>query len=192
MIGNDVIDLFIADKNAWQNDRYLDKVFNGSEQGLIRSSEEPAKTLWRLWSMKESAYKLHFRSSLKRRLNPLSFSCVLIDEVHGRVGIEERTFDTLSESSDDFIHSLAYYPELSSCSICHGIVRDDSAVNLREEILDSLASSFSEHLGIDKAGMRFEKNEVGLPMLSFSQGVSRKEPCSISHHGRVGGYAIMC
>jgi phosphopantetheinyl transferase (holo-ACP synthase) len=58
MIGNDVVDLVLARKKVWRRTGYLQKIFTESEQLLIENSSNPHVLVWKLWSMKEAAYKI--------------------------------------------------------------------------------------------------------------------------------------
>ena len=57
MVGNDIVDLGLADINAWKRKRFLDKVLTPSEQLLMLDSVDPGTFFWVLWSMKESAFQ---------------------------------------------------------------------------------------------------------------------------------------
>ena len=58
MIGNDIVDLKKAktDSNIFRP-RYMHKVLSQNEQNLVLSSPNPEEEFWRLWTMKEIAYK---------------------------------------------------------------------------------------------------------------------------------------
>ena len=56
MIGNDVIDLQLAAvQSNWQRPGFREKIVTEGENHLIDAAEDPFQTVWRLWSMKESA-----------------------------------------------------------------------------------------------------------------------------------------
>ena len=98
MIGNDVIDLQLAAvQSDWQRPRFREKVFTEGENRLIDSAEDPFKTVWRLWSMKESAYKAYMRLHPKRFFNPKKLECSLAENGTGLVQIGGYSF--LTETS---------------------------------------------------------------------------------------------
>ncbi len=78
MIGNDIIDIAEASKINWRRKGFLKKILNEDEQYSILNSDNPGLTLWLLWSMKESAYKIFLRKNFIRIYNPLKFECRLI------------------------------------------------------------------------------------------------------------------
>ena len=112
MIGNDVIDLEAAaiESNPFRPG-YLDKIFNDSEQLLIHGSENPEKTIWILWSMKEAAYKIFNRSTGIRNFDPSGFSCEITamssSFAKGIVFYREKTYLCRSEIREKYIHTIA-------------------------------------------------------------------------------------
>ena len=62
MIGNDVIDLKAAalESNPLRTG-WADKIFSNEERRLLQASADPALLSWKLWAVKESAYKAHIR-----------------------------------------------------------------------------------------------------------------------------------
>ena len=112
MIGNDVVDLALAKKESnWQRTGFLDKILTASEKQLVNNSKIPFETVWLLWSMKESAYKIHNRSTGIRMFNPLKFECVNIkivgQQYFGSVMIADQRFYTKSIVSEDYIETVA-------------------------------------------------------------------------------------
>ena len=70
MIGNDIIDLKLAKKKAIIGGQVLDKQFSSSEQALIQSTSNTFHLIWRLWSMKEAAYKVYTQQNENRFFAP--------------------------------------------------------------------------------------------------------------------------
>ena len=82
MIGNDIVDLQLAaESKRWLSLRLWEKVFTSDEQDQIRSSQDPHSVIWRLWSMKESAYKAYVRKCAKTFLDPLRMKCKIYSKV---------------------------------------------------------------------------------------------------------------
>ena len=89
MVGNDIIDIQEAQKKSnWQRPRFLEKLFTIKEQQLIQNSEHSFLMVWRLWSMKEAAYKLYTQLHPSRFYKPKSFECEMND-LNGTVIFQE-------------------------------------------------------------------------------------------------------
>ncbi len=90
MIGNDVIDLALAQKQSnWKRKGFLDKIFTKREQELILNSANPETTVWNLWSRKEAAYKIYNRQTQQMAFIPIQLECFDLDEkeevIYGKV-----------------------------------------------------------------------------------------------------------
>ena len=80
MVGNDVVDLEEAKRTSnWERPRYLEKLFTSKEQQLIHNATNSFSMVWRLWSMKEAAYKLYTQLNPSRFYNPKGFECDISD-----------------------------------------------------------------------------------------------------------------
>ena len=56
MIGNDIVDLALAEKESnWKRKGFIDKIFTPQEQSLIKTSINQEIIIWNLWSRKEAA-----------------------------------------------------------------------------------------------------------------------------------------
>jgi len=109
VLGNDIVDLVLAKTQSnWRRKNYLDKIFTADEQLLISSSEKPDEMVWLLWSMKESAYKIHNRKTGIRSFAPKSLECTIhSDQIHGEVNIEDDTYFTKSDIETSYLHTVA-------------------------------------------------------------------------------------
>src|SRR5210317_1290652 len=148
MVGNDIVDLNLADREAWKRARLRHKVLTPSEQLLLFDAEEPGTFLWVLWSMKESAYKLHFREHLNRALNPIRFTC-RFDCVHelgphgrftGRVEAGDKVYQTNSILCKDYVHTTAIDAG-ENFRIHSDAVTAGSRTEAREKTIDALVRS---------------------------------------------------
>lgn len=117
MIGNDIVDLRQAMlESNWRRKGYLNKLFSAKEQNWILEAADQTQMVWLLWSMKESAYKIHSRRRNWRAFAPLKLICedVVIkgELVSGSVICENLRFFTQSILSQHFIHTVAteHYP----------------------------------------------------------------------------------
>jgi phosphopantetheinyl transferase (holo-ACP synthase) len=76
MIGNDIIDLDLANRESnWQRKGYLNKIMTTGEQELIHNAQNPHEMVWYLWSLKEAAYKIYNRQTQHRGFIPLRLEC---------------------------------------------------------------------------------------------------------------------
>ncbi|TDQ06383.1 4'-phosphopantetheinyl transferase family protein [Pedobacter metabolipauper] len=112
MIGNDIVDLNQALKDSdWNRKDYLKKIFTAEEQFMISSGTCSNLLVWLLWTMKESAYKVHARKFKLREFAPLKISCrnLIVHEHHaiGEVNYDEELYYTSSTLQTDYIHTLA-------------------------------------------------------------------------------------
>ncbi len=107
MIGNDVIDLSLAAaENNWRRSGYLQKIFTPREQDFIKNSENADLTVWKLWSRKESVYKIFNRVTGIRAYNPIRFEC-LDDSDLGTVSFENILYWTQTQIAGNCIHTIA-------------------------------------------------------------------------------------
>jgi len=111
VIGNDVVDLDLArHQSNWRRKGYLDKIYTSEEQLLIAEAAHPDQMVWLLWSMKESAYKIHNRKTGIRNFAPTALACKLISldgEINGAVTVDHQTYFTKSEFSLTYVHTIA-------------------------------------------------------------------------------------
>ncbi|WP_145856967.1 4'-phosphopantetheinyl transferase family protein [Pedobacter suwonensis] len=108
MLGNDIVDLNLAKiQSNWRRKNYLDKIFTTEEQLLIAWANDPDEMVWLLWSMKESAYKIHNRKTGIRDFSPKSLNCAVYADSLGEVNINNCTYFTKSNIETTFIHTIA-------------------------------------------------------------------------------------
>lgn len=196
MVGNDIVDLDLADKDAYKRERFLNKVLLPSEQKLVWDSEDPCTFLWVLWSMKESAYKLHFRKHLTRALNPIRFTCFFDGDYElepegkfrGRVEVGDEVYQTNTILCKDYVHTTAIDGS-EDIRIQSEEVSAGSPNKIREKTIDALVRSMGAASDLRSDKIEFKKDTNGLPFLTDAcKGIFT--PCSISHHGRFGAYAV--
>lgn len=108
MLGNDIVDLDLAKTQSnWRRKNYLDKIFTVEEQLLIATAENTDVMVWLLWSMKESAYKIHNRKTGIRNFAPKSLKCIIHSITYGEVNIDDDTYFTKSNIQTPFVHTIA-------------------------------------------------------------------------------------
>jgi phosphopantetheinyl transferase (holo-ACP synthase) len=111
VLGNDIVDLDLTKiQSNWRRKNYLNKIFSTEEQLLIAAAENADAMVWLLWSMKESAYKIHNRKTGIRSFAPKSLKCTIhshSDQIHGAVTIDEDNYFTKSEIQAGYLHTIA-------------------------------------------------------------------------------------
>ncbi len=189
-VGNDIIDLTLADKAIAFRGRFLAKAFCPSERDLIQSSRDSSRMLWLLWSMKESAYKVHVRKTLQIKLNPIRLICKLGEEGSAWVSIDSSVYETQSLVNEDFIHTIAT-PKYSNLGKLETIVvKGMGHENIRQNLIEGLRRSYSEEKQLHLEGVEFLKDVNGFPGVKAEGLHDMSHPCSISHHGKYGACAI--
>lgn len=108
MIGNDIVDLALAQKESnWKRKGFLDKIFTLQEQLFINLSENQEIEVWNLWSRKEAAYKIYNRQSGIRKYNPQQFECFNLNLAIGTVVFENQLFHTKTDITSEYIYTIA-------------------------------------------------------------------------------------
>jgi phosphopantetheinyl transferase (holo-ACP synthase) len=154
MIGNDVVDLALAQKQSnWQRKGFLDKIFTKREQILIQKSKNQTTMVWNLWSRKEAVYKIYNRETGIRGYFPLKLECFYESPTLGTICINDLTYYTQTQLSEDKIHTIA----------------------VAKNVYFAAIKVLSPNLKISKTN--------GIPFL-FDALSNTEKPVSISHHGR--------
>lgn len=112
MIGNDIVDLALAEKESnWKRKGFLDKIFTQNEQLSISKSENQTVMVWNLWSRKEAAYKIYNRKTQIRSYFPLQFECFDVANfngvVWGKVVMKNQIYYTKTEIKSGFVYTIA-------------------------------------------------------------------------------------
>ena len=130
MIGNDIVDLSLAQKESnWKRKGFLDKIFSPQEQCLILNNPNSELIVWNLWSRKEAAYKIYNRITGIRGYFPWKLECHYTDENSGTVSIDGFLFYTQTQITNDYIYSIA----VSEISILNKIKSVKSLENIKKE-----------------------------------------------------------
>lgn len=190
MVGNDIIDLKLAAQESnWERPRFLNKLFTKNEQQFIRSSSNPFETLWLLWSMKESAYKIYMQQGGSRIFAPLKFECVVNDFIQGFVTFRTSVYKTKSAINSNFIHTVASSKKNdSTIHIYH--LKDISANAQSIEIYRLLISSIAKQRNLNFEYLEIKKTVAGIPQL-YSKDSLLDIFISLSHHGRYGAVVFL-
>ena len=115
MVGNDIIDLKKATvESNWQREGFLNKIFTNNEQNSIHDSVDPFLLVWRLWSMKESVYKVFIQKGGQRAFNPSKIDCRVINENVGYVIMANERFEVSSTLNSEYIYSQTISHDLNT------------------------------------------------------------------------------
>ena len=184
MLGNDIVDLNIAgEESDWRRKGYLDKVFNQSEQNLIKCSTNPDLLVWILWSIKESVYKANFRITHYWEFAPAKIK-VENFEITGETAVAEANYHdnkygVKTAISNFFVHSIALIDPSRFSEI--------KIVELKTNSRDYTA--LLNDRKIIKNNEFVVKNKEGIPNIATKE-ENYKFPVSISHHGDYLGIII--
>ncbi|TYB78561.1 4'-phosphopantetheinyl transferase family protein [Bizionia myxarmorum] len=189
MIGNDIVDLKETKLTTnWERRGFLDKIFTDNEQKMISDANDPFKTVWKLWSMKESAYKVFIQAGGKRFYNPKKIACQFEDGFD-QVSIEFMKFQTETICNHDYILSTARMDDADSKSFVYNLperdIKKQSAFLKQQFIAD-----FSIHNDLNFGDLVIRKTDVGVPKLLYKD----KEldvSFSLTHHGIYGSYSVL-
>ena len=182
MIGNDIIDLSIAEKESnWCRKNFLKKLFTDSEQRLIFSSKNSFNLVWRFWSMKEAAYKVYAQQDKQRFFAPKKFDCLLISENKGLVNFKNQIFYTSTIVTRSYIFTLASIDkEIKAYS---KIVMPQFIDKMIKIKLQDLTSFSAEEIK--------QKKTKNMVPLYYYRDILLTKSCSISHHGKYGVFSLL-
>ncbi|WP_179021382.1 4'-phosphopantetheinyl transferase family protein [Winogradskyella forsetii] len=185
MVGNDIVDLEEAKRASnWQRSRFLNKLFAPKEQQLIYSSENPFIMVWRLWSMKEAAYKLYTQQNPSRFYNPKGFECHF-DNEEGSVRFKNFECQTKTKFTSEYILSEA---RLLDFKMTSKVIEFEEDSNIQSEVTKAaLLNEFSKTYQVSVDDLKIEKSEFGIPTVVFN---TEKFQVSWSHHGGFGAYVV--
>ena len=188
MIGNDIIDLEVAAlQSNWQRQGFLTKLFSEKERAVIVNSENSFQTVWLLWSMKESAYKVYAQKYHKRFFAPKKFECTLSSATTGLVSIATERYATKSTMSGAYIFTEAI--------LCNNHIREQHYFEIvpnfskNEVLYMQLKRHISRSLAIPFNKLNIRKNALGIPKL-YCQNEHLNLSVSFTHHGNFGAFSI--
>jgi phosphopantetheinyl transferase (holo-ACP synthase) len=185
MVGNDIVDLREANKTPnWQHPRFLSKLFTELEQDLINNSDNPFVRIWRLWSMKEAAYKLFTQNNTGRFFNPKGFECAL-ENTFGTVKFKNFKCFVESKVTSNFIISEAKAIQENFKSKIVSLSSNSPKLQskeLKQNLFEHMANTINSNAKLQLTYTRF-----GVPLLEVE---GELHHISLTHHGRFGAFAI--
>lgn len=187
MIGNDIVDITQAQlESNWKRKGFLQKVFTKSEQGLITKSNNPFTMVWRLWSMKESAYKLYIQQGNDRFFNPKRISCEIISSESGKVMIGDIVMNTKTKTTSNYIYSTAFLSDKTEVE-SHVFLLPANDIQQPSKFT---YDKFFDHFSADKNTLTIKKASNGVPQLYCNE-QKQKVSFSLTHHGKYGAFSIL-
>ncbi|HNU88021.1 MAG TPA: 4'-phosphopantetheinyl transferase superfamily protein [Ferruginibacter sp.] len=192
MTGNDIIDMAAAAAESnWQRKGFLEKIFTPPEQQYIREASCPQEMVWRLWSMKESAYKIYTRQYGGRSFAPLKLHCSLFSRSAGKVEINSTTYYITTCTGKKYIYSIAKQDgpgKATFVNYCFRIAETDLDKQ-QQLIYERMISVYSLVSGKQKEEIKIIKDRNGIPFLYCSRH-EQSIPVSITHHGNYAAFTI--
>ena len=192
MIGNDIIDLKEARlKSNWERPRFLKKVYSSDEQRLIKNAENPFEMVWRMWSMKESAYKFYLQKNpkAKRGFYPAKIKTKILTSENGQVFFNNDKIITRTQTHSSYIFTTAFLdPTSPNETAVFYLPRKNYQLQssfTRHKLMDFLAEE--KQFNLEELELRKGKNNI--PKLYYR---TKALPfnCSLTHHGNYGGFSI--
>ena len=182
MIGNDVIDLSLAKTQSnWQRKGFLKKLFSNDEQQLILEASNSFEMVWRLWSMKEAAYKIFTQQHNVRFFAPKKFECKLMQDLKGVVCYKGQQFYTSSIINQHCIFTTAVIENKKS---------PYSEMVSPDQIDTMIKSKLNELTALEISEIQQKKSKNGVPSYHYKTTLLTSS-CSITHHGKFGAYSFL-
>lgn len=191
MIGNDIVDLkYISKTVNWKRPRFIDKVFTSYEQMLIVDSKNQHQMIWRLWSMKEAAYKAHVQTHNIRFFNPKVIACEIYSETKGSASIFNSKYVTSSECNEHYIYTSASQKDNLKVSSSVIKVNDYSfkfqSAFLKHKVLEYISKSQNRNL----FDLSVSKNQNSVPMI-FENEKQLPLNLSLTHCGCYLAFSVL-
>ena len=190
MIGNDIVDLKQASiESNWERKGFLNKIFTQKEKEYILTSQDSHKMVWRLWSMKESAYKIYTKEYQKRLFNPKSFQSEILNDSEGKVNIENSTYFTISNIGMNYIYTTSVSSVMKRITTRFFTTKINDHRALSHKCYTNLKKTVASQTRIKQEALTVKKDNIGVPYLYFNNEFL-DVPFSITHHGNYGAFVI--
>ena len=189
MIGNDIIDLQYTKKTCdFKRSGFLQKILTEEEQFLVDQSADPFLLVWRLWSMKESVYKIHIKNDQSRLLNPRALDCRIVDKSEGTVSIKEHNYYSHSTIEANYIFTYACQHKSSEARHNISVLRNSDHHHQSLACRNSLIEDVARLNNWDIAQLEIKKSGIGRPELYYER--SKVDiGISMTHHGCYAAYS---
>lgn len=184
MIGNDIVDFNDLPNNERSLSKaFLQKICANSEIETIFQSERPERTLWRIWSMKESAYKVILKKGAEPSFNPKKLETSIIDQTIGQVSTKFGEIKCQSKITQDFVHSIAFFS--NEISFCLG--EKKLMGNQSDFVRASLIEDYQRKYPHVRSPIIEMRDSIPYLITDFAT-----VDVSLSHHGNYVAWAFEC
>ena len=168
MTGNDIVDIAVAAAESnWRRKGFLEKIFTPQEQLYINNAALPNEMVWKLWTMKESAYKIYQQQYGGRFFAPQKFSSILLSATTGHVMFNSISYQTITTSEKKYIYTIASLKEfantelLSSCFYLPQMEYCKQQLFIYKKIVDR----YTRLAGQRREDISVVKDKNGIPFL---------------------------
>ncbi len=191
MTGNDIVDIKLAAAESnWKRKGFIEKIFTPQEQQYITDAIVPDEMIWKLWSMKESAYKIYTRQYSGRFFAPLKFSCTLLTATAGLVTFNNISYQTKTITAKKFIYTIARPIELKNTALINQCFYLPQMMhsNQQQYIYKKIIARYNSITCQGHKNILLAKAKNGIPFLCCDNYL--QVPVSITHHGRFAAFTI--
>ena len=190
MLGNDIIDIEETKaRTNWQRQGFLDKLFSPYEKNKIQESLNPFHLVWRLWSMKESAYKVSIQSGYPRLFNPSSIHCKIISSKKGLISIGGIDLSSETRINQEYILTVAS-PTNNSIITTKILKLHTHNFKAQQKVLyQQILAQVALELQFSKDELTIQKTNLNIPYISYKN-KKIESHLSISHHGKYGVFSL--
>lgn len=190
MTGNDIVDIATAAAESnWKRAGFLEKIFTQKEQQYIDDAAIPGQMIWRLWSMKESAYKIYTRQNGGRFFAPQKLSCTVFSETSGQVTINTISYQTITISTTDYVYSIARPEGYKADFLNYWFYIPKYYTDQQKFIHKKLIAGYTALKREDKKNFTIIKDKNNIPYL-YCKNQKLSIPVSITHHGNYAAFTI--
>lgn len=182
MIGFDIVSL--TESQFDSEDRmvaYATKVLTESEMSWWKNQPNQFLALWKLWTIKESVFKIESKLGAERLLVPKKYEVLMREE--GKLGIEEES---------EVVGTLGEYLAVS-------VVEPDCVYSAVAQTAQEVKAIRVAHFPLENDNPDFQSMAVHQQLSQFldqnpeiAAGLTSESSIdiSVSHHGLWGGFAI--
>jgi phosphopantetheinyl transferase (holo-ACP synthase) len=191
MTGNDIVDITVAAAESdWRRKGFLEKIFTLQEQLYINNAALPNEMVWKLWSMKESAYKIYARQYGGRFFAPQKFGCTLLSATTGLVTFNKVSYQTTTIAAKKYIYSIACLKGLTNTELLSSCFYLPQMEHSKQQqfIYRKIVDCYTSAIGQGKEDTSVVKDKNGIPFLHCSNNL--QIPVSITHHGQFAAFTI--
>ncbi len=191
MTGNDIVDIKLAAAESnWRRKGFVEKIFTMQERLYIKDAAVPDEMVWKLWTMKESAYKIYTRQYGGRFFAPKKFSCSLLSATSGLVVFDGNCYQTYSVTAKDYIYSIARHTGVENTGFINSCfyLPQTQQTSQQQVIYKKIIDRYHLVNGKAKKDIAVVKDKYGIPFLYCGSNV--QIPISITHHGHFAAFTI--